>query len=123
MSLCKGDCDTCLERAVNQPFGVEMVMADGVFIKQMIIPDAGTIVPQHAHKYDHTSLLATGSVRVMVSGKDLGVRSAPDAIFIKAGVMHMFEALEAGTQIYCIHNVSRTGSIEIEAENKTLGLG
>ena len=44
--------------AEQQPYGVEIKMADGIFVKQMVLSRAGTMVPQHAHDYDHLSMLA-----------------------------------------------------------------
>jgi hypothetical protein len=112
--LCLGQCDICCERIVRQPFGVEMYLADGIMAKQMVIPDADTLVPQHVHKYDHTSLLVFGKVEVFVDGKSQGVRTAPDGIFIKSGVAHSFRSLVPGTMIFCLHNISRSGKIESE---------
>lgn len=91
---------------------------DDVFIKQMHTPKRGTIIPQHSHKYDHTSMLAQGSVKVWADGKYLGKFVAPSGITIKAGIKHEFLTLEDDTIIYCIHNVSRTGDIEVLEEHQ-----
>jgi quercetin dioxygenase-like cupin family protein len=91
---------------------------DDVFIKQMVVPDRGTVVPQHSHEYDHTSMLAKGSVKVWGDGKYLGVFVSPAGIEIKAGVKHSFLTLEDDTIIYCIHNVSRSGGIEMLEEHQ-----
>lgn len=104
--------------AEEQPHGVEIHMADDVFIKQMVIPRAGTFVPQHSHNYDHTSMLAVGSVRAWVDGVLKGDFQAPTGILIEAGTKHTFMALEDNTVLYCIHNVSRTGLIEIDEEHQ-----
>lgn len=91
----------------DQPPEVEWTTVDRVFIKQMLIAKAGSFVPQHAHKYDHTSMLATGAVRVWRDGVFDGDRQAPEPIFIAAGVKHTFQALEDNTLIFCIHNAMR----------------
>lgn len=96
----------------DQPPVVEIKMADGIFIKQMLIARAGTYIPQHVHKYDHTSMLAVGRVRIWKDGVFDGDYTAPTGILIAAGVAHMFMALVDGTIVYCIHNVSRTGDVE-----------
>lgn len=92
--------------------------ADGIAIKQMYIPERGIRVPQHSHTYDHTSMLARGKVALYANGVYGGVFRAPCGILIKAGVMHEFMALEDETIIYCIHNVSRHGKIEVAEEHQ-----
>ena len=111
------ECDTCA-LCVEQPPLWERTTPDGVFIKQMYLRHAGTAVPQHAHVYDHTSMLARGAVRAWADGELLGEFQAPCPIFIKAKVKHTFLSLEPDTLIYCIHNVSRTGAVEIHAEHQ-----
>lgn len=108
--------------AEEQPYGVEIKMSDGIFIKQMVIPRAGTYIPQHSHLYDHTSMLAAGSIRVWKDGECLGEFSAPTGILIEAGAKHTFLALEDGTTIYCIHNISRTGEVDIQDEHHVPGV-
>lgn len=113
MNACE-ECVLCIE----QPPVWEHTGIDGVFIKQMYLKEKGTLVPQHAHVYDHTSMLARGSIRVWADGEYLGDFSAPRPIFIKAQVKHRFQSLEPDTLIYCVHNVSRTGKVEIHAEHQ-----
>lgn len=122
-------CDGCAARVVcckqnlvehpNQPYGVEVTTADGVFVKQMFIPDALTIVPQHSHAYDHLSLLATGAVRAWADGELIGDQMAPYPFHIKAGVKHTFQSLVPGTTIYCIHRL-HGGKVEVKSEHNVL---
>jgi hypothetical protein len=105
-------CEKCETREECLAWGEEYMAADGVFIKEMRLPKAGTLVPQHSHEYDHTSFLAKGSV--LFEGKEL---KAPTPIFIPAGKKHTFVSLEDDTLILCIHNVSHTGKIEIREEH------
>ena len=121
-TVCDGDCARCYVAAAEQPYGQEWHMADGVMVKEMRIPRAGTIVPQHAHAFDHTSFVARGSVRFWREGEDRGVIQAPHGLFIEAGVKHRFDALEDETVVLCIHNLSRTpGRVEIAAEHNLVG--
>lgn len=118
MSQCGVDCGSCglhgLRAAEDQPpDDREYFLADGVFIKQMYIKNTGTIIPQHSHRYDHTSMLATGSVRVWADGALVGDRVAPVGIFIKAGVKHMFQSLQDETIIYCVHRLHDTDEVEV----------
>jgi quercetin dioxygenase-like cupin family protein len=104
--------------APEQPYGVEIKMADGMFVKQMAIPRAGTVIPQHAHVYDHVSMLALGSVYVLRDGKDAGLFYAPTGIFIPANCKHTFKSLEDNTVIYCIHRIDRADAVEIAEEHQ-----
>jgi hypothetical protein len=105
-------CLNCEVRDECQPYGSEHFV-DGAFIKEMRIPYSGTIVPQHSHAYDHISYVAKG--KVLFEGKMV---KAPTALMIPAGKKHMFQSLEDDCLILCIHNVSRTGSIEVLEENQ-----
>ena len=95
---------------------VEFSIADEIFIKQMYLKDAGMCVPQHSHKYDHTSMLATGSIRVWCDDVLIGDIKAPKPIEIKAGTKHTFMSLEPNTIVYCIHN-TRDHGVEIASEH------
>lgn len=105
---------TCL----GQPPNFEYTTPDGIFLKPMILAQAGTLVPQHAHVYVHTSLLVAGSVRVWADGALLGDFVAPTAIHIPAKVKHKFLSLEPNTALVCIHNVEKTGSVQIHEEHQ-----
>lgn len=95
----------------------EFYDADGIGIKQMHAYKRGTKVPQHSHTYDHTSMLALGKVALYANGVYQGVFRAPCGILIRAGVKHEFMTLEDNTIIYCIHNISRTGQIDVQEEH------
>lgn len=109
-------CESC-ELCIEQPPLWEHTSVDGVFIKQMLLKEQGTMVPQHAHVYDHTTMLAVGSVRVWVDGKLEGDFQAPHPLFIRSKVKHTFQSLEPNTLLYCIHR-SRGGPIAIHAEHQ-----
>ncbi len=113
MNAC-ADCALCAE----QPPIWDHKTPDGVFIKQMLLKDAGTLVPQHAHVYAHTTMLARGKLRVWREAILLGDFEAPCSIFIEARVKHSLLSLEPDTVAYCIHNVSRTGDVEVYAEHQ-----
>lgn len=99
--------------AVEQPPVWDRTTTDDVFIKQMYLAKAFTLVPQHSHEYAHTTLLARGKVRVWQDGELLGDFEAPDTILIPAKTKHVFQSLENDTLLYCIHNVMRQGKVEI----------
>ena len=96
---------------------IEIKMADGIFVKSTLIPEAGTILPQHAHSFDHLSMIASGAVRVWQDGELLGDFSAPVGILIKARAKHKFLSLENNTLIYCIHNLHSAEAVDIAEEH------
>jgi quercetin dioxygenase-like cupin family protein len=111
------------KRADEQPISTEWHTQDGIFIKSMLVKRAGTFIPQHAHEYAHTSMLAYGSVFLWKDGKLDKQYRAPCAILIDAGVKHLFQALEEGTLIYCIHNLHGAEMVSVLAEHDLLGEG
>lgn len=98
---------------------VEFSIQDGIFIKQMFMDKAGIMVPQHSHSYSHSSMLATGSVRVWRDGEIIGDFKAPIPIEIPAKCKHMFMSLEPNTVVYCIHRTDRTGEVDIHENHDT----
>ena len=110
-----------LSSAVEQPISSEIKMADGLFIKSMAVEKAGTVIPQHSHRYDHVSALTLGAVRVWENGLLSGEYEPPALLTIKAGVKHTFLTLRDATLILCIHNISRADVIEIEDEHQLDG--
>jgi len=94
-----------------------VVSVDGIFIKQMLLSKKGLLVPQHVHKYDHHSMLATGSIRAWVDDNFIGDFKAPRPILIEANKRHTFMSLEDNTLIYCIHNLHGEDDVEILAEH------
>jgi quercetin dioxygenase-like cupin family protein len=90
---------------------VEHFFGGGAYIKSMCIPAGNTII-QHKHTYDHLSLLATGSVLVMVDGV-VSRYTAPACILIASGKHHAVEAL-TDTVWYCIHATDCTDINEVD---------
>jgi len=83
------------------------ITADDVYIKIIPVAKAGTLLDQHVHKYDHTTMLCTGAVRVWENGEHKGDYRAPYPFLVKAGVFHQFQTLKDDTLILCIHNAMR----------------
>jgi mannose-6-phosphate isomerase-like protein (cupin superfamily) len=117
-------CGTCTACAALpdelQPYGVEHATADGIFVKQMVIPKAGTIVPTHAHSYDHTTMVAKGSVDVWADGVFQRRYDAPEAIYIPALVKHRIVSLVDDCICYCIHRM-RDGGAAVHEEHQIVG--
>jgi hypothetical protein len=90
---------------------VEHFFGGGAYIKSMSIPAGHTII-QHKHEYDHLSVLATGSVLVMVDDV-VSMYTAPACILIASGKYHAVEAL-TDTVWYCIHATDCTDINEVD---------
>lgn len=91
----------------DQPAQADWTIADDVFIRQIVVAKRGSVIPQHAHRYDHCTFLARGGIRVWKDGLYDGAYRAPCPIVISAGVKHLFITLEDNTVILCIHNAAR----------------
>ena len=98
---------------ISEPLIVEIATADGIFVKQMWIRNAGTFIPQHKHVWDHTSALLRGSCFVWRDGKLDQRYVAPALIFVAKGVAHTFLALEDDTVIYCLHNLHGADKVAV----------
>lgn len=107
--------------APNQPIVKHQSHADGITTVTNFIPDTGTFIPQHSHCHDHTSIIASGSARVWLDGAHVCDLKVPETIEIKAGTKHLFQTLEPNTTLFCVHNTSRTGEIEIKEEHHIVG--
>ena len=72
----------------------------GVYAKETIVP-AGMVLVQHKHTHDHLSILASGTVEVVVDGEKRVV-IGPTCLTIHAGKHHGIKALTDAAW-YCIH--------------------
>jgi hypothetical protein len=89
----------------DQPYGIEVHSADGVWLKQTLVPRAGTVLPQHTHLWDHLTMIAVGSVLLWKDGVLDGRYDAPSGITIRAGVAHEVQTLTDNTVLWCIHGL------------------
>ena len=108
-------------RAYPQGTGAEEVemlihhhFSSGVYAKEARIP-AGYLCVQHKHKFDHLSILATGSVELLVDDK-VSVVHAPACLTIEAGKVHSIRAI-TDVMWYCIH---ATDCTDIESVDEVL---
>jgi quercetin dioxygenase-like cupin family protein len=83
----------------------------GVYAKETLIP-AGQVLVQHKHKFDHLSILASGSVELMVDGEKRIVH-APACLTIEADKHHGVKSL-TDVVWYCIHATDCTDTDEID---------
>ena len=105
-------------KAADQPISTELHIADGVFVKTMVIQRAGTFVPQHAHVYAHVTVLVRGSIKAWKDGAFLGDFTAPVGITIPARAKHLFMSLEDHTILLCVHDIGTAEAVEIAEEHQ-----
>ena len=91
---------------------IEFHEANGVSIKQIVVPKAGYVVYQHVHDYEHMTLLTNGAVSVIIDDQMVGRKIAPAVIQIEANKKHEFIALAENTVLWCIHNSERQSYAE-----------
>jgi len=94
-----------MKRAEHQPEQVECAIYAGLFVKTWAVQDAGTLLPQHAHEFDHLTLVIRGKVRAWRDGELLGTFRAGAMIRIPANALHQFLTMEPDCMLACIHNV------------------
>jgi hypothetical protein len=70
--------------------------------RMMHFKNVGDTEIGHKHQFDHLTLLAKGSLKVTIEGKDT-VFKAPHMIFIQKDKFHELVAIEEDTVAYCIH--------------------
>jgi mannose-6-phosphate isomerase-like protein (cupin superfamily) len=90
---------------------IEHHFSSGVYAKETRIP-AGSWLVQHAHLHDHLSILASGSVELMVDDKT-SVLHAPACLTIEAGKHHGVRSI---TDViwYCIHATNCADADEVD---------
>jgi len=69
---------------------------------------AGDVVEQHVHMFDHVSVIAVGTVRLTIDGKDQGEITAPKPVTIRALAQHSMVAV-TDALIFCVHNLRGEG--------------
>lgn len=100
-----------MKRAVNQPTS-DLTLFAGIFLKTYTVPDANTLLPQHAHHHPHISLIISGKVRAWCEDRLLGDFEGPATVKIEARLRHSFQTLSDGVVFACIH---ATDAVDDEA--------
>lgn len=80
--------------------------------RMMHFKNSGDIEQGHSHQFDHLTLLAKGSLKIIVDNKET-VFNAPHMIYIKKDKFHTLVALENDTVAYCIHALRETSNGDI----------
>lgn len=83
----------------------------GVYAKETKVP-AGWILVQHKHEHDHLSVLASGTVEILIDGQRSEL-TGPACLTIKAGKHHGVKAL-TDVAWYCIHATDCTDETGVD---------
>lgn len=83
----------------------------GVYAKAAHAP-AGMVLVQHKHVHDHLSILASGTVEVVVDNERREI-TAPACLTIEAGKHHGIKAL-TDVVWYCIHATDCTDAEQVD---------
>ena len=109
-----------LRPAPYPPIETMICEADDLYIKQIVVPKAATIIPQHSHALSHITLLASGSLNLWRDEHGPEYFAAPTPIHIPAGVKHLFQTLEDGVVMYCVHALASPEALKILAIHELL---
>jgi quercetin dioxygenase-like cupin family protein len=85
--------------------------SDSLYAKECFIP-AGSLIVQHKHTYDHLSIVAQGTVRVLIDD-EVKEFTAPYCINIEKDKNHSVLAV-TDCVWYCIHGTSETDETKID---------
>ena len=93
----------------------DLKIVDNVFVKLHRFLKAGDTHEGHAHAFDHITLLASGSVK-MVHDNGEAEFKAPHLIVTPKGIKHQFTALEPNTVFCCIHAIRERNELDAIAD-------
>jgi len=103
----KGTSTTEVDRILKEVGNVDVIhhFNSGVYAKEVHVP-AGSKLCQHSHTFDHMSILASGTARVVVDGVAAEF-TGPQCLTIEANKHHSVEALTPVVW-FCIHATDHT---------------
>lgn len=76
----------------------------GIYFRSILIPIAGTWIPQHVHKHTHATYCGQGAAAMYVDGEWVRRVEAGQVVEVKAGKQHSFRAIENNTRLTCVHD-------------------
>jgi hypothetical protein len=95
-------------------------VSGNIFIRPIHLQMVGQQIKGHTHNFDHTTIILTGSVNILVERPDKTTYeqsvAAPNFLLIRAQYKHEITALEENTTLFCVYS-HRTpqGTITLEA--------
>lgn len=79
----------------------------GIYVRQILLPRAGIVVPQHKHDVPHPTLVCSGAARAWADGVWIGDFKAGQLVPIEANVQHVFQSLKPMTRLACLADAER----------------
>lgn len=83
----------------------------GIYFRSILI-NAGVVVPQHVHDYDHATYCGRGRAAMYVNGEFVMEVVEGRAVSIEAGKHHEFLALEDNTRLTCVHDARSAAMVK-----------
>lgn len=84
------------------------IVSGNIFIRPNALLPKGHVVEAHKHKFDHTTIIFTGSIHVKKTELDGSVVEkdfvAPSHFLVRAGVEHEITSLEDDTTYWCVYS-------------------
>lgn len=80
---------------------------EGIYFRSILIPAAGTWVPQHTHDEGHATFCGQGAAAVYVDGEFVHRLEAGHAYGVQGGKAHAFRAIENNTRLTCVWDAER----------------
>jgi len=74
-----------------------------IYIRPVHLARAGDECGNHAHNFDHTTIILKGAVRIAKDGIDQEF-FAPSHCLIEKGIRHLIVALEDDTEFWCVYS-------------------
>ena len=82
------------------------------YYRSVFIEKMGKCIKQHTHDYAHDTLVCAGRVRGWANGVWVADKGPGEAFTIEVSVEHLFQSLEDGTRLVCIHNKQSVESLK-----------
>lgn len=92
-----------------------------VFVKMMVFSKPGMIEELHKHLFDHTQVLASGTVKITVNGEE-SVHEGPKLLYIAKNVEHRVESLTPAV-VLCVHGLRDGHGVEDMISPDAIPLG
>jgi len=86
---------------------VQHHFSGGIYAKEITLTEPGQGMHQHAHNYDHLSILTQGQVVLEVDGEKT-LHTAPAVLNIPAGRRHKILPVQLPVKWFCIHRTDVT---------------
>lgn len=117
-----GDASVTYVPLPEQPIETNLSLTDNLFVKWYNVQKSGSVIPQHAHAFDHITVVARGGITVSQDGVFKGAYPAPTSFVVPANALHTFVTFQDDTILLCVHHVGPDGEPDRVQEHQIVGL-